>query len=139
MGCQHGKEECRENFVEGCVIDHYPDTKTQIPFLECYEGQNSMHHGNLAKCAEKYGIDADKVTECSTGAEGESITVANAKTTVALGKAKLGTPWILINGKSYQGDNLKRAICDAYTGTAPPGCHKGHIRSALQNSPAVMC
>jgi len=121
--CQHGTEECKENLVEACVIAHHPDAKTLIPFLECYEGGSSTHHGNLDKCAEKYGIDAGEITECTKGDEGKAATVANAKATVALGTAKLGTPWIIINGEAYQGSNLKKAICNAYTGTPPPGCH----------------
>lgn len=137
--CQHGTDECKENLIEACVLAHYADAKTHLPFLECYEGQRSIHHGNLAKCAEMNGIDADKVTQCASGSEGTDVTVANAKATVALGSAKLGTPWILINGESYQGSNLKRAICEAYTGTAPPGCHKGDLGTPLQNSTAVMC
>lgn len=131
--CQHGTDECKENLIEGCVLKHYTDSKTQVQFLECYEGQQSNHHGNLEKCAEMYGIDADTVTQCAAGSEGKDVTVANAKATVALGSAKLGTPWILINGKSYQGSSLKRAICEAYTGDSPPGCKHGHIEHGFQN------
>ena len=121
--CQHGTDECKENLVEACVIAHHPDTKTLIPFLECYEGESSSNHGNLIKCAEKFGIDDDEIMACTRGPEGKALTVANAKKTVALGTAKLGTPWILINGKDYEGSDLKKAICEAYTGTPPPGCH----------------
>jgi len=130
--CQHGTDECKGNLIEACVVSHYPDSKTQVPFLECYEGSRGAHHENLAKCAEEHGIDADAINQCASGSEGEHVTVANAKKTVALGSAKLGTPWILINGKSWQGSNLKRAICDAYSGASPPGCH-GAVGDIFRN------
>lgn len=132
--CQHGTGECKENLVEACVVSHYPDAKQQVPFLECYEGSNSAHHGNLNKCAKANNMDASAITTCAAGTEGKSLTVDNAKKTVALGTAKLGTPWILINGKSYQGNSLKRAICDAYTGASPPGCHSNGVGEMFRNS-----
>lgn len=123
--CQHGTRECLENLAEGCVVAHYPDASKHVPFLECYEGTGTADVGDkLTKCAKSSDMDEAAIRSCASGAEGESILVANAKKTAALGTAKLGTPWILINGKSFTGDNLKSAICNAYTGTAPKGCKR---------------
>lgn len=135
--CQHGTRECLENLVEGCVVTHYPDASKHVPFLECYEGTGTANVGDkLTKCAKNSNMDEAAIRSCASGTEGESILVANAKLTAALGTAKLGTPWILINGKSFQGNSLKTAICNAYTGTAPAGCKKmlrepGHNHTKL--------
>ena len=58
----------------------------------------------LAKCATETGIDAAAVTACiSDPAKALAVNTANAKQTAALIPAHEGTPWVLINGKPFQG------------------------------------
>ncbi len=78
----------------------------------------------LAKCAAQTGIDAAAVTACiSDPAKALAVNTANAKQTAALIPAHEGTPWVLINGKPFQGQSLLQAVCAAYTGPKPAGCN----------------
>ena len=58
----------------------------------------------------------------NTPAAAHAVSVANAKPTAALIPAHEGTPWILINGKDYDGDDVLGAVCKAYKGPKPAGC-----------------
>ena len=37
-------------------------------------------------------------------------------------QAHEGTPWVLIDGKPFQGQSLLPAVCAAYKGQKPSGC-----------------
>lgn len=77
----------------------------------------------LTKCAAETGIEEAPVTACiSHPAKALAINTINAKQTAALIPAHEGTPWVLINGKPFQGDSLLEAVCAAYTGPKPVGC-----------------
>lgn len=137
--CQHGETECHENTVEGCVIKYYPEPSQHVPFLECYEGQGVTDTDDkLIKCAHASNMDESKINTCATGSEGHELLIMNAKKTLTLGKSKLGTPWIIVNGKVLDDpEQLLHAICEAYTGPKPDKCQNLPIILAKKNITAL--
>lgn len=132
--CQHGPNECKGNLIEGCVKKLNPDN--YFKFFACYEAPpnpsrtDPSYPGKMLKsCAASTGIDEAAVTKCITDpASAAAVSNVNAKATAALVPAHQGTPWVLIDGKNFQGEgpaSLTKAICSAYTGTKPPSC-AGH-------------
>lgn len=124
VSCQHGKTECEFNMVEACGIKHLPDVKDFLPFIFCVEGaaQKSTPDAVIKTCA-KDNATASSIATCygeGAGAEGVAAIAAVAKQTAPL--AHQYTPWLVINGKHSANveNNLKKAICDAYTGSAKP-------------------
>jgi len=126
--CQHGPNECMGNLIEGCVKDLNPTD--YWPFVACYEEPPNPSRTDptyptkmLAKCAAETGINGEAVTACiSDPAKALAISTTNAKQTAALIPAHEGTPWVLINGRPFQGQSLLKAVCAAYTGPKPAGC-----------------
>ena len=121
--CQHGDDECTENRVEGCVIKYFPKPALYSVFMSCYENDNSFE-----TCAAQAGINAATsklIQSCAapSSAIGNNVEVENAQATVALGNSKLGTPWVIVNGKYLDNpDNLLETVCQEYTGRQPAGC-----------------
>lgn len=122
--CQHGEQECYDNRLEGCVIHFSPEPATYNVFMHCYEDSESVD-----ACASKAGFSSSEVASiksCATAGNklGDSLEVANAKATIQLGMSKLGTPWVLVNGKYLEDpDSLLQTVCSEYTGSAPAGCN----------------
>ena len=52
------------------------------------------------------------------------VSTAMAKKTAALVPVHQGTPWVLINGVSFTGQDLLTAVCAAIKGAKPAGCSK---------------
>lgn len=121
--CQHGTAECEADTVEACAIDAHPDFVDYMPFVDCLENPFSATKGQA--CAEKLGwADWDDIHTCATGAAGQALDAANAAKTVAFGTSRLGTPWVVVNGKALEDPTtLTRAVCTAYAGAKPAGCN----------------
>lgn len=126
--CQHGPNECKGNLIEGCVKELNPTDYWN--FVACYEEPENPSRTDptyptkmLTKCAAATGIDEAAVTQCmGDEAKALEINAANAKKTAALIPAHEGTPWVLIDGKPFQGQSLLPAVCAAYKGQKPSGC-----------------
>lgn len=122
--CQHGDDECAANRLEACVINYFPDPAKYYKFMSCYEDGSS----SFQKCASAAGIPKqamNSIQACSQDGSriGDSLQVANAKATAKLGSSKLGTPWVIVNGKYLdEPDNLLQTVCSEYTGPTPKGC-----------------
>lgn len=122
--CQHGVKECEVNMVEACGIKHLADPKDYAPFIFCVEknAYPNTPDGLITKCA-KDSATASAISTCygeGRGSEGVAAISKIASETQPLGHQY--TPWLVINGQhSKAGEaNLKKAICDAYTGAAKP-------------------
>lgn len=129
--CQHGDDECYHDRLEGCVIKNYPSPALYSVFMSCYEanvaaGDNARD--SFEQCATEAAIpkslSSDILSCAQDGSKsGNAIEVANAQATVKLGRAKLGTPWVIVNGKAMDNPNeLLEQVCSLYQGPAPIGC-----------------
>lgn len=122
--CQHGASECALNAVEGCAIMLNPDWTVHMPFVTCAEAG-----GSTASCATAASIDGAAITACTNNATAMAIVDKySAYATAKLGKAKLGTPWVMLNGAPALQDpvaDLVSAVCKAYTGSPKPAACSG--------------
>jgi hypothetical protein len=62
-------------------------------------------------------MDYSVLETCVNGAEGEAVDAMNAQLTAQYGTSRLGTPWVVVNGKALQDPaTLLKTVCAAYTG-----------------------
>lgn len=121
--CQHGGTECSVDTLEGCAIRHYPDFKTYMPFIFCLEGKHRSNMAFAEKCATQAKMDYGVLKTCATGPESGAVDALNARMTAKYGSSRLGTPWIVVNGKYVEDtDKLLQTVCSAITGPKPSGC-----------------
>ena len=121
--CQHGEPECLANIYEACAGAHADSQKAFVQFLYCFE-KNEGGASSVRSCAEKASIDADTLESCAKGPEGLKLDTKNAMATASFGSSRLGTPWIVVNGKHLEDPSeMLQAICDAYENASKPlGC-----------------
>ena len=120
--CQHGKEECEADTLEACVMHLHPEPAAYVPFLYCFEGVGQSQQSVAQKCATENQLDWSAISSCpSNSTLTASLDAANAARTAKLGTAKIGTPWILVNGEQTDPDKLLHAVCAAAS-PAPAGC-----------------
>jgi len=131
--CQHGFNECKGNLIEGCVKQTLNDVVADYwPFMACFEdaGIDRVNPDSpikaMDKCFTKVGAakaTIAAVKECVSDSKASAAVLSkNAALTAALVPAHEGTPWILVDGKALSGDNLLKAVCEAYQGAKPAGC-----------------
>ncbi len=109
------------------MINAVPEPAQYSVFMSCYEMDDRIDSSTFTSCATQAGIDTKTQATIQTcarpGAQGDAIEATNAKATISLGASKLGTPWVMVNGKNLDDPTtLLQAVCDAYTGDLPPGC-----------------
>lgn len=119
--CQHGDAECDADMLEACAFDVSGDrVGAAIEFLVCYEGVHGSSPSSAPSCARAAGLDFDRVQDCVSGSRGAELEVANAQKTAALGTAKLGTPWVYVDGQHLDDPTtLKSVVCAK---VSLPGC-----------------
>lgn len=123
--CQHGPGECEADTLEACVMHVHPQPTQYVPFLDCYEGQGGAQHAKAKGCATGAGLDWSSIQACASNTTlAATLDAANAKATAALGPSKLGTPWVIVDGTRVEDPmKLLSAVCKAYQGPKPAGCH----------------
>jgi len=125
--CQHGPNECVANRVEACALGMY-GIETGVKFVECLEqAYKSTWRGTagrslVLKAALACSNQDQELMDCFNGGQGDRFQANFAQMTVALGTAKKGTPWVLVNGVVTDADNLLRTVCREYKGTKPAAC-----------------
>lgn len=119
--CQHGDDECWANRLEGCAVKNYP--QNYLPFLICFEGENNAQRSSVDECAKSANIDSQVLYECVSSSTGTKVDQFNAQETIKLGKAKIGTPWVVVNGQAMEDPSqLLSHVCSLYGGQKPTGC-----------------
>jgi len=123
--CQHGQDECDADSYESCAKILYP--KAQFTkFITCFEGENEARLNMASHCASVANMSYLKLQSCFYGDDRLKFDAEMAKATAALGKAKLGTPWVLLDGVRVQPDGMLKQVCAALvaegTTPLPPGC-----------------
>ncbi|KAI1285042.1 Gamma-interferon-inducible lysosomal thiol reductase [Halotydeus destructor] len=124
FNCQHGPRECYANLVQGCAIKN-GDIDAILPFINCAElGRHP--DTELQKCALESGLSWQKLTACSSSAEGQQILAQNGRRTDALEPRHNFIPWIIINDVYSKVNqhmalvNLKKLVCSTFKGKNKP-------------------
>lgn len=130
--CQHGQKECDADTLELCAMHIYPAPAAYAPFVYCFEGVHESDWSAAPSCAALTGLSWDLLSACF---EDEALTgrleADAARATAALGSAKQGTPWVLVNGEVLEEtDALLTTVCKAYKGEPPAGCAAAEVHRA---------
>ena len=123
--CQHGEDECKADTLEACVMAVYPNPSDWARFVTCFEGEYKSNMSFAAMCAGSHALDWDLISSCvANETRAQKLDVAIARETAALGVAKEGTPWVLINGEHVETSNLLQQVCAAIGDSPqrPVGC-----------------
>ena len=118
--CQHGDEECYGNFVELCAQKHFTDEEAWQVIL-CEETSTDFSDEGVTTCAKQAGVDASVILECAKGTEGPLLHLEAADKTPEDHK---WVPWVVVDGKVRDRENVLDMICDAYKGEKPASCKK---------------
>lgn len=121
--CQHGPRECKGNLIETCAIFlSKRDEMKYFPFIHCLEQGDPVEQAK--SCANKTGLDWDRISECVNGAEGNVYQHAIATET----PQHRYVPWVIFNGihndqiEDRALSNLKGLVCDALPNPKPGFC-----------------
>merc|ERR1711970_1253975 len=134
--CQHGKDECKANMIHACAQKKFNDINIEMEFVNCMEGSNWPPNAG-ATCAAQVGQDWDPIEACINSVEGENLLHAVAVKQEQLSPSLYYVPWIIVNdfwSDDQVGDcqtNLKRVVCDKYTGTKPAACNQFKLEGGL--------
>jgi len=129
----HGATEAQEDLRQLCIMKYY-DQKTYWNYLmeidnNCYGKINTRDANALDACwknaATKFGIDVEKIKNCSNSSEGLNLLKEDEQLVEQYGVS--GSPTLIINGVEYRGERsseaFKQAICKTFT-TAPEECNQ---------------
>jgi len=128
--CHHGGwYECSMQTHALCAKMLKPaDLFAMFDFVECNFGNLGTNDAdNVRLCASNASIAYSKMWECATGygaRSGPGMLLESANFADSLGVNM--APTVILNGVQIPGvptfPELLKAVCDAYTGTKPPGC-----------------
>mmetsp|Transcript_31071 Transcript_31071/g.52481 ORF Transcript_31071/g.52481 Transcript_31071/m.52481 type:complete len:181 (-) Transcript_31071:529-1071(-) len=135
FSCQHGVGECETDAIELCTqyklsgdlgsIETGDTSLEAWPFILCMEEAEGVPTAAEGCYASSFSNSSDiSVPEWSTIAtcadeEFDLVQTAAMKAT----PTHQYVPWCLVDGAVLENTNLlQKAICDAYTGTAPASC-----------------
>lgn len=123
VGSLHGDFEAKEDMRQACILKNYG----QSVFWKYVDYvNNNCSKSNIDSCwkeaAETAGVDVTRTESCAAS---EGVDLMKADETLANQYGVRGSPTLVINGISYNGertaDAYKQAICSAFT-TAPSEC-----------------
>jgi hypothetical protein len=125
----HGAVEAQEDLRQVCIMKYY-DQKTYWKYMMAIDATCSGQRTNTTvydacwkSAVKNASIDATKIDTCSKAAEGVNLLKADDE--LATSKGVSGSPTLIINGVTYNGDRTpdayKTGICNAFT-TAPSEC-----------------
>jgi interferon gamma-inducible protein 30 len=115
-------KECQGNLIEACAIRKFDYYSQGLPFALCLEDNTTDFNAQGQRCATKYGLDWNTVSECANGKEGNQIMYEIAVATEKLSPAHTYVPWIVVNDKHTTSSensvisNMVRYVCSIYTG-----------------------
>uniref|UniRef100_A0A2P2I849 Gamma-interferon-inducible lysosomal thiol reductase-like n=1 Tax=Hirondellea gigas TaxID=1518452 RepID=A0A2P2I849_9CRUS len=127
--CQHGPDECTGNMIHACAQKYIDDISVEMDFVYCLLAQNSPATDGPA-CAAQVGVDYTPIDQCVNSVEGEEALHAVAVQQDSLVPSVAYVPWILVDDVYNENlntacrINLKRVVCNHYTGPTPPECEK---------------
>ena len=125
----HGPVEAQEDLRQVCIMKYY-DQKTYWNYVMSIDATCSGQRTNTTaydacwkSAAKNASIDATKIDTCSKGSDGMTLIKADADLSSSQGVS--GSPTLIINGVTYNGDRTpdayKEGICNAFN-TKPSEC-----------------
>jgi protein-disulfide isomerase len=142
----HGSNEALQDAVQVCIMKNY-DRKTYWQYLMEFDNNCPTYLQNntgLDACwkaaATKYGINATLVDTCSKSSAAIALLTADEQQASQYGVQ--GSPTLIINGVTYNGDRtpeaFKQGICSAFT-TVPTECSQTLAASSSGTVPTGGC
>jgi len=123
--CMHGDGECQGNIIELCAYNLTVDASPYgwWKLGVCMQADYDNIPDNAQNCAQQASLDWNKINACANGDLGKQLFSASIAYSDSQGIS--ATPTIVIAGQTYVGgpDNNLQTVCQAYTGTPPPGCN----------------
>ena len=137
----HGSVEAQEDMRQVCIMKYY-DQKTYWNYTMIINSVCASKYSDATaydtcwkSAAKNASIDATKIDTCSKGSEGMILIKADAD--LSSSKGVSGSPTLLINGVTYNGERTpeayKTGICNAFT-TAPSECSQTLSTTGTQAS-----
>jgi len=114
---QHGAMEGNMNRYLACAKNFESDTVKYFDFVDCMEeGYGQELDGVAQSCTQTF--DFTSLKACYDGSDGDAAQAREAQNT----PSHDGVPYVEIDGKQAQNQDLIGQVCSAYTGTKPAGC-----------------
>ena len=114
--CQHGDEECYGNWVELCGIKHNPDKWWE--WIQCGERVGKFDDASIDRCSFEGSVPLKPILECAHGTEGPLLLLEAADKT----PEHKYVPWLVVDGKVRDQEDLVEMVCNAYKGEKPDRC-----------------
>merc|ERR1719209_984847 len=136
FSCQHGDDECKGNMITACAQSKLNNINTEMEFVNCMESSSYPPNAG-ATCAAQVGAEWAPIEICINSVEGQNLLHDIAVKQDALSPSLYYVPWIIVNdfwSDDQVGDcqtNLKRVVCDKYTGTKPAACNQFKLEGGL--------
>jgi hypothetical protein len=142
----HGPNEALQDAVQVCIMKNY-SRKTYWDYLMEFDSNCPTYLQNstgLDACwkaaATKYGIDATTMDTCSKSSAAITLLTADEQEGSKYGVQ--GSPTLIINGVTYNGDRtpdaFKQGICSAFT-TVPTECSQALSSGSAGTVPSGGC
>lgn len=131
FNCQHGRMECKGNTFQACGLNQTDSQDTKVEFVNCVmSARNPSNPHSIQKCANQTNLDYEKMRQCATSREGDTLQVLNGNKTWSLEPNLYEVPTIVLNNDiaiDHQVQNLatsdfKRLICDNIIDPKPDTC-----------------
>ncbi|XP_050728323.1 gamma-interferon-inducible lysosomal thiol reductase-like isoform X2 [Eriocheir sinensis] len=125
--CQHGHAECVGNMMITCAKNLTQDEEVFMAFSNCVMAEFTAAAAG-PQCAEQTGVNFAPVEECYNSVEGHRLLHEVGVKQNALEIALYWVPWILIDDVFTDAQleaaqlDLRKVVCDAYTGERPAAC-----------------
>jgi len=132
--CLHGPGECTGDTILSCVRYLYPLGLQWWDVSVCMQANGAYVNvpGNAQSCVQQSSLNWNNINNCANSMTGKKLLAASFDYSSAQGVDE--TPTSKINGQFYVGGSNTplQTICQAYTGTPPPGCADA-LKSVVKN------
>ncbi|KAK6943193.1 Gamma interferon inducible lysosomal thiol reductase GILT [Dillenia turbinata] len=120
--CQHGRDECILNIIEGCIVHSYPEPAEEYGFIKCIEDlTRNRTYDKWESCFQTTG-SLTPVADCLDSDLALQIAMQNNEETGFLNPPHEYVPWVIVNGTPILEDleNFTYYVCNAYKGNFLP-------------------
>ncbi|KAK6738246.1 hypothetical protein RB195_020387 [Necator americanus] len=125
--CQHGREECRKNALQACVIDALPNAVDYLDIVACIQGPFGFSYAFfkcIANSAVSGQLDQNRMFQCANSDEGRLLMAKHGRESLNFGANINWVPWIAVNGLRIPAaeKHFEAVLCNQYFDPRPPEC-----------------